>query len=230
MVRAGSVGVLAALATVPGPLRDALDGTALAADGEISPANLATYLAAVEAVCSHDGKTPPPERAGRFPQPSAADAGRRFATTYRTAYPGFRQNADVVLPFAEQGPRTAPPLGAVSAADLLAYGGRSFTELDVGLRLRLLRSWLADHDRTPLDPTYASLGIPDVGTLHRAVVLAAIQLATLAYFADPRTWQPVRYGGPWLGRDHEGEELPFSHAGHEIYDIDFGLDAGASKL
>ena len=225
VARMGAIGTaLAALAAVPGPLRDVLGDVALADSSDISSSNLAIFVAAVEAVCSFDGVNPPPASINGAPQPSAEDAGNRFAADYRTEYAGFRQIADIVLPIAEQGPRTPPPFGAVSVEDLATYGGRSFSELAIPLRLHFARSWLADHNATPLDPEYAVAGIPDVGTLHRAIVVAAYQLTSFFYYIDPRTWAPAGWGGPWLNRDHRGEDLPFSHADHSIYDVDQGAD------
>ena len=230
MVRTGALGTaLAGLLVVPGPLRELMGDVALADSAEISAANLATFVAAVEAVCSFDDKTPPPASINGAPQPSAADAGARFAADYASQYAGFRQSADIVLPVAEQGPRTPPPAGAVSAEDLAAYGGLGFSELSIPLRLHFLRSWLADHNTTPLDPRYAAVGIPDVGTLHRAIVVAAYQLTSFFYYGDPRTWPSVGYKGPWLNRDHTGEDLPFSHHDHGAYEIEMGLDVASWK-
>ncbi len=224
VARMGALGTaLAGLAAGPGPLRSMLGDAALADGNDISSANLATFVAAVEAVCSFDGMNPPPANINGAPQPSAADAGNRFAADYRTEYAGFRQTADIVLPVAEQGPRTPPPFGAVTVQDLATYGGRSFSELSIPLRLRFARSWLADHNPTPLDPQYAVAGIPDVGTLHRAIVVAAYQLTSFFYYSDPRTWSPVGWAGPWLNRAHQGEDLPFSHADHSVYEVDQGI-------
>src|ERR1700738_2849700 len=145
-----------ASAAVPGPGQKVLGGVARAADGELSAASLRTFVAACEAACSFDGRTPPPARVnGRAPppaaaaanrraQPTAADAGTRFAAEYRAQSAGMRQTFDLLFGLVENAPRTPPPTGATSAQDLAAYGGRSFSELDVALRLRFIRSWASD--------------------------------------------------------------------------------------
>jgi hypothetical protein len=218
---------LAALAATPGPLRELLGETALGQGSELSPENLRTFVAAVEGVCSFDGRSPPPGRLNGRSHPTAADAGARFADEYRNQYPAFRQTADIVLSVAEQAPRTPPPVGAVTAQDFAAYGGRSFTQLDIPLRLRLLRSWLGDHNPTPVDPQDSLAGIRDVGTLHRAIAIAAIQLPSFFYYQDRRAWAPVGWTGPWLRRRHKGEDLPFSHREHLVYPLRLGEGAAS---
>jgi hypothetical protein len=209
---------LAALAAVPGPVAELLGDVARAAAGELSADNRRTFVAVCEAVCSFDGRTPPPARVDGRPHPTAADAGARFAAEYRAQSPGLRQTLDLVLALVEQAPRTPPPLGATSAEDLAAYLGRSFTQLDVPLRLRFVRSWAADFDPVPLGVQ----GFDDVGGLHRGVAAALIQLGCLFYYEDPRSWPPLGYGGPWLHRVHEDEELPFSHHGHGVERVLYG--------
>ena len=130
----------------------------------------------------------------------------------------MRQTFDLLFALVENAPGAPPPTGATSAQDLAAYGGRSFTGLDVKLRLRFIRSWASDFDP-------ASVGIPgfaDVGALHRGVAAALIQLGTLFYYQDPRSWRPLGYGGPWLHRSHEDEEMPFSHRGHGVERVFYG--------
>lgn len=219
---AGGLAALTALGTLDGPLRWA-DAQAQASGGGLSDAGLATFTAVVEAICSFDGKGPPPGRIRGRRQPGAHDAARRFDAEYRAQVAGFRQAVDLVLAFTEEAPRTPPPLGAVTAQDLVAYGGKTFTQLEIPLRLRLLRSWQADHNRTPLDPPLVeATGIPDYGTLHRAVAYGATQLSTLFYYFDRRTWPPLGWTGPWLGRSHHGEDLPFSHGEHRRYTVRYG--------
>jgi hypothetical protein len=222
--RAGALAGLWALST-GGWLRLPVAAAEARADG-LSQANLSTFVAAVEAVCSFDGVHPPPRTIAGRTQPSAEDAAGAFDAEYRAQLKGFRDTVDLVLTFTEQAPRTPPPLGAVTPKDLAAYGGHTFSELEIPLRLHLLRSWQADHNHAPLDPPLvAATGIPDFGTLHRAIAYGATQLCTLFYYFDQRTWRSVGWGGPWLGRDHEAEELPFSHHGghsHEPYRVRFG--------
>jgi hypothetical protein len=235
---------LAALAAMPGPVAELLGDIALAAQGDLSADNLRTFVAVCEAVCSFDGRTPPPARVDGRPHPTAADTGARFAAEYRAQSVGLRQTFDILLALVEQAPRTPPPIGATSAGDLAAYGGRSFTELDVPLRLRFVRSWAADFDPVPvgvqgvvdvgsLPPAVAAalaqLGDPlgvggfhDVGTLHRAIASALIQLGSFFYYQDPRSWRPLGYGGPWLQGTHEDEEMPFSHHGHGVEQVLYG--------
>jgi hypothetical protein len=228
LTQSASLGAaLAALAAVPGPVADLLGDVALAAQGDISAANLSTFVAVCEAVCSFDGLTPPAAHVDGRSQPTAADTGARFATEYRAQSAGLRQTFDLLLTLVEQAPRTAPPLGATSAEDLVAYGERSFSELDVALRLRFVRSWLADFDPLPVgvqgveDPAGLA-AFHDVGTLHRGVATALIQLASFFYYQDPRSWGPLGYGGPWLHRAHEDEEMPFSHRGHGVNRVFYG--------
>jgi hypothetical protein len=219
LTQSASLGAaLTALAAMPGPLAELLGNTALAAEGELSADNLRTYVAICEAVCSFDGRTPPPGRVDGRPHPTAADAGKRFATEYAAQSPALRQTFDLVLAVVEQSPRTPPPIGAASAQDLVDYGGRSFSQLDVPLRLRFVRSWAADFDTTPVGVQ----GFEDVGALHRGIASAMIQLGCFYYYQDPRSWGPLGYGGPWLDRTHEGEELPFSHHGHRVERVLYG--------
>jgi hypothetical protein len=245
LTQSASLGAaLAALAAVPGPVAELLGDMALAANGELSADSLRTFVAVCEAVCSFDGRTPPPARVDGRPHPTAADAGARFAAEYRAQSAGLRQTFDVLLALVELAPRTPPPIGATSAEDLAAYGGRSFSELDVPLRLRFVRSWAGDFDQvsigvggfvdvSALPPALAAgltkLGDPlgveafhDVGTLHRAVASALIQLGSFFFYADPRSWRPLGYGGPWLQRAHADEELPFSHHGHGVERVYYG--------
>jgi hypothetical protein len=209
---------LAASAAVPGPLATLLGDTARAAESGVSAANLHTFVAVCEAVCSFDGHTPPPARVHGRAQPTAADAGTRFAAEYSAQSAGLRQTFDLLLALVEQAPRTKPPIGATSARDLAAYGGRSFSQLDVALRLRFIRSWARDLGRAPI----GIAGFDDVGTLHRGVAAGLIQLGCLFYYQDPRSWRPLGYGGPWLHRRHESEELPFSHRGHSVNRVFYG--------
>jgi hypothetical protein len=130
----------------------------------------------------------------------------------------MRQTFDLVLTLVEQAPRTPPPIGAASAQDLADYAGRSFSQLDVPLRLRFVRSWAADFDTAPVGVD----GFDDVGALHRGVASALIQLGCFYYYQDPRSWRPLGYGGPWLHRRHESEELPFSHHGHGVQRVLYG--------
>jgi hypothetical protein len=217
-----TAGALGALAATPWPLR-VRDAAAQASQPGLSEPALATYVAAVEAICSFDGNGPPPVRVGSASQPDAAQVGQRFDAEFRAQLPAFRDGVDLVLTLTEQAPRTPPPLGAVTPDDLAAYQARGFSELDIPLRLRLVRSWQFDHNRVPLDPPIADLtGMSDFGTLHRAVAQLLTQLTTLYYYSDARTWPLVGWTGPWLGRSHEGEDLPFSHHGHEAYPVDYG--------
>lgn len=202
-------GVLAAIAAAPGPLRDLLGTDAVAQSSGLSPDNLRTFVAAVEAICSFDGKSPPPSSVNGRAQPSAADAGARFAGEYANQYAGFRQLVDIVLPVAEIAPRTPPPTGAVTMEDFVAYGERPFSELEIPLRLRFVRSWLADHNSSPLDPQNRVAGIADVGTLHRAIAVAALQLTTFFYYQDPRTWQSVGWHGPLIGPGFKPDRVDF---------------------
>jgi hypothetical protein len=209
---------LAALAAAPGPVGELLGDVAEAAGAEISAANLATFVAVCEAVCSFDGRTAPPARVDGRPHPTAADAGARFAAEYRAQSVGLRQTLDLVLALVEQAPRLPPPLGATSVTDLAAYGVRSFSGLDVPLRLRFIRSWAADFDPVPL----GIQGFGDVGALHRGAASALIQLGCVFYYQDPRSWPPLGYGGPWLQRRHDDEELPFSHHTHGVQRVLYG--------
>jgi hypothetical protein len=219
LAQSASLGAaLAALAAAPGPVGELLGDVAEAAGTEISAANLATFVAVCEAVCSFDGRMPPPSRVDGRPHPTAADAGTRFAAEYRVQSAGLRQTLDLVLALTEQAPRLPPPLGATSVEDLAAYGVRSFSGLDVPLRLRFIRSWAADFDPVPL----GIQGFGDVGTLHRGAASALIQLGCVFYYQDPRSWPPLGYGGPWLQRKHEGEEMPFSHHGHGVERVLYG--------
>ena len=219
LAQSASLGAgLAALAAVPGPVADLLGDVASAAEGDLSAESLRTYLAVCEAICSFDGRNPPPARVDGRPHPTAADAGTRFAAEYRAQSPALRQTFDLVLTLVEQAPRTPPPVGAASAEDLVAYGGRAFSELDVPLRLRFVRSWAADFDPVPV----GVVGFDDVGALHRGVASALIQLGCFYLYQDPRSWVPLGYGGPWLGRAHEDEELPFSHQGHDVERVLYG--------
>src|ERR1700737_4102437 len=108
---------LAALAAVPGPVAELLGDAARAATGELSAAGLRTFVAVCEAVCSFDGRTPPPARVDGLAPPTARGGA---------------------------GARPPPPIGAASLEDLVAYRERSFSELDVPLRLRFVRSWARD--------------------------------------------------------------------------------------
>jgi hypothetical protein len=219
LTQSASVGAaLAALAAVPGPIAKLLGDTALAAEGELSADNLRTYIALCEAVCSFDGRTPPPARVDGRPAPTAADAGKRFTAEYAAQSPALRQTFDLVLTLVEQSPRTPPPIGAASAQDFADYAGHSFSQLDVPLRLRFIRSWAADFSTAPL----GIQGFEDVGALHRGVAGAMIQLGCFYYYQDPRSWPPLGYGGPWLHRKHESEELPFSHHGHGVERVLYG--------
>jgi hypothetical protein len=219
LTQSASLGAaLTALAAIPGPIAELFGGTAIAAAGELSADNLRTYIALCEAVCSFDGRTPPPARVDGRPHPTAADAGKRFAAEYAAQSPALRQTFDLVLTVVEQSPRTPPPIGAASPQDLVDYGGRSFSQLDVPLRLRFLRSWAADFDPTPV----GIQGFEDVGALHRGIASAMIQLGCFYYYQDPRSWPPLGYGGPWLHRRHESEELPFSHHGHGVERVLYG--------
>jgi hypothetical protein len=209
---------LTALAGLPGPVAQLLGDVARAATGGLSADNLRTFVAVCEAVCSFDGRTPPPARVGGRAHPTAADAGTRFAAEYSAQSAGIRQTFDLLLTLVEQSPRTPPPIGATSVEDLAAYGERSFSELDVPLRLRFIRSWAADFDPVPVGVT----GFSDVGALHRGVASAVIQLGSVFYYEDPRSWRPLGYGGPWLNRRHEDEELPFSHHGHGVEHVFYG--------
>jgi hypothetical protein len=245
LTQSASLGAaLAALAAVPGPVAELLGNVALAAQGEISADNLATFVAVCEAVCSFDGLTPPPARVDGRSHPTAADTGARFAAEYRAQSPGLRQTFGLLFTLVEQAPRTPPPIGATSAEDLAAYGARSFSELDVPLRLRFVRSWLGDFDPLPvgvksvvdvsaLPPVVAGALAPledpagvaafdDVGTLHRGIATALIQLASFFYYQDSRSWRPLGYGGPWLQRPHADEEMPFSHHGHGVEQVLYG--------
>jgi hypothetical protein len=219
LTQSASLGAgLAALAAVPGPVAKLLGDVAHAAAGELSAANLRTYVAVCEAVCSFDGRTPPPAHVDGRRHPTAADAGALFAAEYRAQSAGVRQTFDLLLTLVEQSPRTPPPIGAASAEDLAAYRGRAFSELDVPLRLRFVRSWAGDFTPVPLGVA----GFDDVGTLHRGVASGLIQIGCLFYYQDPRSWRPLGYGGPWLHRRHEGEELPFSHHGHGTERVLYG--------
>ena len=219
LTRLGSLGAaFAGLAAAPGPIMDMLGATASAAGGEPSPENLRTFVAVCEAVCSFDGRNPPPARVAGRSQPTATDTGERFASEYRAQSASIQQTFDLLLTLVEQAPRTPPPLGAVSVQDLAAYGGRSFSELNVPLRLRFIRSWASDFDPVPVGVD----GFDSIGTLHRGSAAALVQLSSLFYYQDPRTWPPLGYGGPWLHREHESEEMPFSHLGHDVVHIDYG--------
>jgi hypothetical protein len=219
LAQSASLGAgLAALAAVPGPVAELLGDVAHAAEGGRSADNLRTFVAVCEAVCSFDGRTPPPARVDGRPHPTAADAGALFAAEYRAQSAGLRQTFDLVLALVEQAPRTPPPVGATSLEDVAAYAARSFSELDVPLRLRFVRSWAADFDAAPLGVE----GFEDVGALHRGVAAALIQLSCLFSYQDPRSWRPLGYGGPWLHRAHEDEELPFSHHGHGVERVLYG--------
>jgi hypothetical protein len=209
---------LATAATVPGPVAKLLGDVARAVEGELSADNLRTFVAVCEAVCSFDGHTPPPARVNGGAQPTAADTGTRFAAEYSAQSAGMRQTFDLLLALVEQAPRTPPPAGATSPQDLVAFEGRSFTELDVALRLRFIRSWASDFDPVPIGVE----GFDDIGTLHRGVASAVIQLGSLFYYQDPRSWRPLGYGGPWLHRAHENEEMPFSHRGHGVNRVFYG--------
>jgi hypothetical protein len=98
------------------------------------------------------------------------------------------------------------------------YGVRGFSDLDVALRLRFVRSWADDMNAT------ASIveGFDDVGALHRGIASGLIQLGSLFYYQDPRSWPSLGYGGPWLNRRHEDEELPFSHHRHGVERVLYG--------
>ena len=219
LTQSASLGAaLTALAAIPGPLAELLGDNALAAAGELSAENLRTYVALCEAVCSFDGRTPPPARVDGRPHPTAADAGKSFAAEYAAQSAAMRQTFDLLLTLVEQAPRTPPPIGAASPQDLVDYRGRSFSQLDVPLRLRFLRGWAADFDPAPI----GIAGFEDVGALHRGVAAAMIQLGCVFYYADPRSWPPLGYGGPWLQRSHESEELPFSHHGHAVEPVLYG--------
>src|SRR5258705_9690752 len=93
---------LAALAAAPGPLAKLLGDVARAAEGDIAPENLRTFVAVCEAICSFDGRTPPPGRLDGRPHPTAADAGTRFAAEYRAQSPALRQTFDLLLALVEQ--------------------------------------------------------------------------------------------------------------------------------
>jgi hypothetical protein len=209
---------VAALAAAPGPVARLLGDAAFGAEGDLSTDNLRTYVAVCEAVCSFDGRTPPPARVDGRPHPTAADAGTRFAAEYRAQSPGMRQTFDLLLTLVEQAPRTPPPIGAASAQDLVDYGGRPFSGLDVPLRLRFVRSWASDFDTTQVGVQ----GFEDVGALHRGVASGLIQIGCFYLYQDPRSWRPLGYGGPWLGRRHESEELPFSHNSHGVERVLYG--------
>jgi hypothetical protein len=209
---------LAALAASPGPLSKLLGDAAFGAAGDLSAENLRTYVAVCEAICSFDGRTPPPARVDGRPAPTAADAGKRFAAEYRAQSPAMRQTFDLVLTLVEQAPRTPPPVGAASAQDFVDYAGRAFSQLDVPLRLRFVRSWAADFSTAPVGVQ----GFENVGALHRGIASALIQLGCFYYYQDPRSWRPLGYGGPWLHRKHESEELPFSHHGHGVQRVLYG--------
>jgi hypothetical protein len=219
LAQSASLGAaLSALAAAPGPIAELFGDVARAAQAELSAAGLRTFVALCEAVCSFDGRTPPPGRVDGRPHPTAADAGVRFAAEYRAQSAGLRQTFDLLLGLVEAAPRTPPPIGAISAEDLLAYHGRSFSELDVQSRLRFIRSWAGDFDPAPV----GVMGFSDIGALHRGVASAVIQLAAFFYYEDPRSWRPLGYGGPWLNRSHEDEELPFSHHGHGVERVSYG--------
>jgi hypothetical protein len=219
LTQSASLGAaLAALAAVPGPIAELLGDVAPAAAAELSEANLRTFVAVCEAICSFDGLTPPPARVDGLPHPTAADAGARFAAEYRAQSAGLRQTFDLLLALVELGPGTPPPIGATSVADLLAYLPRSFSGLDVPLRLRFVRSWASDFNPLPI----GIAGFADIGALHRGVAAALIQLGCFFYYEDPRSWPPLGYGGPWLKRRHEDEEMPFSHHGHGVERVSYG--------
>jgi hypothetical protein len=219
LTQSASLGAgLAALAAIPGPIADLLGDAALAAANQLSSDHLHTYVALCEAVCSFDGRTPPPARVDGAPHPTAADAGQRFAAEYAAQSPALRQTFDLLLAVVEQAPRTPPPIGAASPQDLVDYGGRSFSQLDVPLRLRFFRSWAADFDTTPVGVD----GFEDIGALHRGVASAMVQIGCLFFYEDPRSWRPLGYGGPWLHRRHESEEMPFSHHGHGVERVLYG--------
>jgi hypothetical protein len=219
LTQSASLGAaLTALAAMPGPIAELLGGTALAAGNELSADHLRTYVAICEAVCSFDGRTPPPPRVAGRPHPTAADAGQRFAAEYAAQTAAMRQTFDLVLALVEQAPRTPPPVGAATVQDLVDYGGRPFSQLDVSLRLRFIRSWAADFSTAPVGVQ----GFENVGALHRGIASALIQLGCFYYYQDPRSWPPLGYGGPWLHRRHEGEELPFSHHGHGVERVLYG--------
>jgi hypothetical protein len=221
LAQSASLGAaLAALAAVPGPIAELLGGGGVdtAAAAELSEPKLRTFVAACEAVCSFDGRTPPPASVNGLPHPTAADAGARFAAEYGPQSAGLRQTFDLLLALVELGPVTPPPIGATSAADLLAYLPRSFSALDVPLRLRFIRSWAADFDPLPISVA----GFADIGALHRGIAAALIQLSCFFFYEDPRSWPPLGYGGPWLHRPHENEELPFSHHGHGVEPVFYG--------
>jgi hypothetical protein len=244
LAQSASLGAaLAALAAAPGAASELLGDVALAA-GDPSADNLRTFVAICEAVCSFDGLAPPPARVDGRPHPTAADTGARFAAEYRAQSAGLRQTFDTLLALVEQAPHVPPPIGATSAGDFAAYGGRSFSELDVPLRLRFIRSWAEDFNTVPLGvgsvvdvgalpPAVAApliqqsdpLGVAafhDVGTLHRGVAAALIQLGSFFFYEDPRSWGPLGYGGPWLQRAHEDEEMPFSHHDHSVNSVLYG--------
>jgi hypothetical protein len=219
LTQSASLGAaLAALAAVPGPIAELFGDTALAAGNQLSADKLRTYVALCEAVCSFDGRTVPPARVDGRPAPTAADAGERFAAEYAAQTPAMRQTFDLVLTVVEQAPRTPPPIGAATPEDLVGYGGRSFSRLDIALRLRFLRSWAADFDAAPV----GIQGFDDVGALHRGIAAAMIQLGCFYYYQDPRSWPPLGYGGPWLHREHESEEMPFSHHSHSVERVLYG--------
>jgi hypothetical protein len=219
LTQSASLGAaLAALPAVPGPVAQLLGNVAPAGQGELSADNLGTFVAVCEAVCSFDGRTPPPARVDGRPHPTAADAGTRFAAEYRAQSAGLRQTFDLLLALVEHAPRTPPPIGATSAEDLVAYRGRSFRELDVPLRLRFIRSWAGDFDALAT----GIAGFADLGALHRGVATGLIQLGSFFYYQDPRSWRPLGYGGPWLQRAHTDEEMPFSHHGHGVERVSYG--------
>jgi hypothetical protein len=130
----------------------------------------------------------------------------------------MRQTFDLLFALVENAPGTPPPTGATSAQELAAYGGRSFSGLDVALRLRFIRSWASDFDPAPIGIG----GFDDTGGLHRGVASALIQLGSLFYYQDPRSWRSLGYGGPWLHRAHANEEMPFSHHGHGVERVFYG--------
>ena len=199
LTQSASLGAaLAALAAVPGPVAELLGDVARAAAGELSAANLRTFVGVCEAVCSFDDRTPPPARVDGLPLPTAADVGVRFAAEYRAQSTGLRHTFDLLLGLVEQAPRTPPPIGATSLEDLLAYRERPFSQLDVPLRLRFIRSWAGDFDALAT----GIAGFADLGALHRGVATGLIQLGSFFYYQDPRSWRPLGYGGPWLNRSH----------------------------
>jgi hypothetical protein len=219
LTQSASLGAaLAALGAVPGPVAELLDDVARASEGQLAAASLRTFVAVCEAVCSFDGRTPPPARVDGRAHPTAADAGARFAAEYRAQSTGLRHTFDLLLGLVEQAPRTPPPIGATSLQDLAAYGARSFSGLDVALRLRFVRGWASDFDPAPV----GFEGFADVGALHRGLAAALIQLGSFFYYQDPRSWRSLGYGGPWLHRAHENEELPFSHHGHGVERVFYG--------